>query len=162
MSKIKGFSLIEMVMVLAIVGLMTTIASLSISILNNDFDADSALDQYFSSISERSVLSGNLIGWFASERDVALFYLNKSGEKFKFVDLDTSKKTWSHYSKFRKSVEMTNGDVIFLEHSLSDIPLIVFYPSGFNSGAHLIFKDDSKELRYRLDQQGSTLLVHEK
>ena len=130
--------------------------------MDNDFDSDSALDQYFSNVSDRSVLSGNLIGWFASERDVELFYLNRAGERLKEVDIETSKKTWAHYSKFSKSVEMMNGDIVFLEQSLSDIPLIVFYPSGFNSGAHLIFTDETKELRYRLDQQGSTLLVHEK
>ena len=161
MSKNKGFSLIELVMVLAIMGIMTTIVSLSISILDKGSDSISAINKNVAFISEMSVLSGKVIGWYASETEQELFYLDNKGQKISQVEAKRLDSFWSTYSDYFIEVEMFSGSVIRLNEFITTSPLVVFYPTGANSGANIYFKSDVHEMSYRINQNGVSEIDYE-
>jgi len=161
LSKSKGFSLIELVMVLAIMGIMTTIVTLSISILDKGADSIVAIDKNVALISEMSVLSGQVIGWYASETHQELFYLDNKGQKINQVESKRLDSFWGAYSDYFIEVETFSGDVVRLNKFVTMYPLVVFYPTGANSGANIYFKSDVNEMSYRINQNGVTKLEYE-
>ena len=74
-----------------------------------------------------------------------------------------SKKTfnWGQLQSFTKTVETSSGSRVLLDNEMSLEPVIIFYPSGENTGAKLYFETIDKKLEIIISKNGKVIRVNE-
>lgn len=131
---LKGFTLIEVLVVILIIGITTTLITLNFSSLNSIEKQKNTIDKRFAYLTEESIITGKVIGWYATNNSHYAAYLSNNSEISNEVFLET---TWTDNNSLKKIFKFADGTKIELGNNKSNSPILIFYPSGENSGGTL-------------------------
>jgi len=131
----RGFTLIEVLVVILIIGITTTLITLNFSSINSIEKQSNTIDKRFSYLTEESIITGRVIGWYATNSNHYAAYLsnNDSQDDDKFF----AETSWADDSSVKKIFKFADGTNIELGNDKSNNPILIFYPSGENSGGIL-------------------------
>ena len=137
-----AFTLVELLVVLLIIGLASSIIFLNISSFSNN-SLKSPIEESIYLIKEESILTGEIIALSLSDSQQQWSIISRDGNK-----KTTTKKTfnWGQLQNFTKTVETSSGSRVLLDNEMSLEPVTIFYPSGENTGAKLYFETIDKKL----------------
>ena len=140
--KKKGFTLIEVLVVLVIIGITSSLLFLNIGLTDTVSKNKLSLSTLFNYLSEESIITGNIIGWHANNENEFSYILDYKNTFIGNLDNPYSN-NWNDLSSYRKTYKSSDGYIIDFENYEEDLPLLIFYPSGENSGGIIsIFLDD--------------------
>ena len=126
----EGFTLIEILVVLIIIGIGTSLISLNFSTLNSINKQAESIEETFVYLTEESIVTGRVIGWYVSNESHFASFINKKNSNDHIY-----KKKWSN--SYKKFFRLTDGSKIEIGANDKNIPILLFYPSGENSGGIL-------------------------
>ena len=72
----RGFTLIEVLVVILIIGITTTLITLNFSSLNSIEKQSNSIDKRLSYLTEESIITGRVIGWYATNSGHYAAYLS--------------------------------------------------------------------------------------
>ena len=109
-------------------------------------------------IKEESILTGEIIALSLSDSQQQWSIISRDGNK-----KTTTKKTfnWGQLQNFTKTVETSSGSRVLLDNEISLEPIIIFYPSGENTGAKLYFETIDKKLEIIISKNGKVIRANE-
>ena len=138
----KGFTLIEILIVLIIIGIASSLIFLNFSSASSISKNQSSFQNAFNFLTEESIVTGNIIGWHADNENEFSYILDYKNTFIENLDNPYSN-NWNDLSQFRKTYQSSDGSIIDFENYEEDLPLLIFYPSGENSGGVIsIFLND--------------------
>ena len=130
--KKKGFTLIEVLVVLVIIGITSSLLFLNIGLSETVSKNKLSLNTLFNYLSEESIITGNLIAWHANEKKDFIYIIDHQMQKQML--LDNTQSPWKNFSSNSKTFKYFDGSIMQLDKNDLSKPLIIFYPSGENSG----------------------------
>lgn len=130
--KTKGFTLIEVLVVLVIIGITSSLLFLNIGLADTVSKNKLSLSNLFNYLSEESIITGNLIAWHADDKKDFIYIIDHQMQKQK--PLNYTKSPWKNFSSNSKTFKYFDGSIMQLDENDLSKPLIIFYPSGENSG----------------------------
>ena len=135
----RGFTLIEVMVVILIIGITTTLITLNFSSINSIEKQSNTIDERFAYLTEESIITGRAIGWYATNSNhYAAYLLNNDSNDDNEIFLETS---WTDDMSLKKIFKFTDGTNIELGNDKPNNPILIFYPSGENSGGTLELHD---------------------
>ena len=138
----KGFTLIEILVVLVVIGIATSLVVLNFSAVASTSNKSASFSKTFDYLMEESIVTGNIIGWHADNKEDFSYFLDIKGSISK-KSLESHPSIWKKYSGYRKTFKSFDGSILELDDKVPVIPLLIFYPSGENSGGIInIFLND--------------------
>jgi len=143
----RGFTLIEVLVVLVVIGIATSLVVLNFSAVTSASQQSASFTKTFNYLAEESIITGGIIGWHANNRDDFSYYLDINGKLSN--ELEYSHPThWNKFSRYRKTFKSFDGSISELDQNSPDKPLLIFYPSGENSGGiiNIFFNEYSQEI----------------
>jgi len=129
----KGFTLIEILVVLIVIGIASSLIFLNFSTATSISKNQSSFKNAFDFLTEESIVTGNIIGWHANNKDEFSYFLDYKNINIKDIDNPYSL-NWDDFSEYKKTFKSFDGAIIDFQNYDKNIPLIIFYPSGENSG----------------------------
>ena len=135
-SSSKGFTIIEILVVLIIISISSSLIFLNFSSATTVANNKSSFKNTFNYLTEESILTGNVIGWHANNKDEFSYILDPKNMFMEKLD-NPYPTNWNELSQFRKIYKSFDGSIIDFESYEEDLPLLIFYPSGENSGGIL-------------------------
>jgi prepilin-type N-terminal cleavage/methylation domain-containing protein len=150
---IKGFTLIEILVVLIIIGIASSLLVINMGLSNTVSDNKNSFQNIFNYLSEESIITGNPIGWFANNKTDSVFILDYDLNQVE--ELENVKSPWNRFSKNTKTFKSFDGSVLTLEDDALRLPLLIFYPSGENSGGVLNIYDPNFILEITIKNNGT-------
>lgn len=154
LNKKPGFTLIELIIVIIIVGLMSSILLLNTNV-SNVSNTPKTLKENFSEISQESIIRGKVLGWYANSNKQAVY-------EIVYEENSTSSKPiytypWHEFIEFEKEIETSDGLKFKLSNNDLDLPYILFYPSGETTGAKFTFYNNNQKYNFVLTHGGEFL-----
>ena len=138
----RGFTLIEILVVLIIIGIASSLIFLNFSSASSISKNQSSFQNAFNFLTEESIITGNIIGWHANNENDFSYILDYKNTFIGNLDNPYSN-NWNDLSSDRKAYKSSDGSIIDFENYEEDLPLLIFYPSGENSGGIIsIFLND--------------------
>ena len=130
-----GFTLIEILVVLIIIGITSTLITLNFSTFDLIEKKANSFQKTVSYLTEESIITGKIIGLYLSSDNQFAKYLTEENQN----EIDSSYKNtfWSDTTSLRKTFKFVDGSIIELDNQMLDTPVIIFYPSGENSGGQI-------------------------
>jgi type II secretion system protein H len=120
----KGFTLIEILVVLIIIGISTTLITLNFSTLKSIDSQGNSFEKTVNFLTEESIVTGNIIGWYLNSNKQFAEYINE-------------------IASLKKTFRFEDGTLVEIEEISNESPLMIFYPSGENSGGEIdIYHND--------------------
>lgn len=139
----NGFTLLELLVVLMIIGISTTLIIINSDLSSTFIKKNSTYERTFNYLSEESILTGKIIGWYINENDEWSNYINFDGTSDNKSRITKMPSTNTISTNYKKTFKYFDGIEIDISKDSGQIPLIIFYPSGENSGGILkIFKSE--------------------
>ena len=131
----KGFTLIEILVVLFIIGITTTLITLNFSTLRSVDSQNNTFKNTVSFLTYESIVTGNIIGWYLNSTNQFAEYIydNKNQE----IDYDFDNSFLSEIASLKKTFKFEDGSIIELNDQMLELPMMIFYPSGENSGGQI-------------------------
>ncbi len=86
-------------------------------------------------LTEESIITGNTIGLYLSSDKQFAEYL--TDDKKNKIDSNYKNTFWSDTSSLRKTFKFEDGSIIELNEQMLELPMMIFYPSGENSGGQI-------------------------
>ena len=121
--------------VILIIGITTTLITLNFSSINSIEKQSNTIDERFAYLTEESIITGRSIGWYATNSNHYAAYLsNNDSNDDNEIFLETS---WTDDMSLKKIFKFTDGTNIELGNDKPNNPILIFYPSGENSGGTL-------------------------
>nr|MDA7554776.1 prepilin-type N-terminal cleavage/methylation domain-containing protein [Gammaproteobacteria bacterium] len=77
----KGFTLIELLITLVIIGIMSSMVFINFSTLNSVEARGKSFQRTFDYLSEESITTGNIVGWYADNDSESAYFINIDGLK---------------------------------------------------------------------------------
>ena len=128
----KGFTLVEILVALIIIGITTTLITLNFSSLSSVTKQVNTIEDNINFLTEESIVTGNIIGWyFNANEQYAAYLLDEDKQK---IIKDLNKSSWVDTQSLKKTFKFLDGTKIELGEKEYKTPLLIFYPSGENSG----------------------------
>lgn len=138
----KGFTLIEILVVLVLIGITSSLIFLNLNSVVSVNKNQSTFTKSFSYLSEESIVSGNIIGWHANNDRQFFYFLNSNNNEVNEIKNPYSK-NWQNLNDYKKTFKSFDGTEFDFEFYDDNKPLIIFYPSGESSGGFInIFFDE--------------------
>ena len=138
----RGFTLIEILVVLIIIGIASSLIFLNFSSASSISKNQSSFQNAFNFLTEESIITGNIIGWHANNENDFSYILDYKNTFIGNLDNPYSNNL-NDLSSYRKTYKSSDGSIIDFENYEEDLPLLIFYPSGENSGGIIsIFLND--------------------
>ena len=138
----RGFTLIEILVVLIVIGIASSLIFLNFSSATSISKNQSTFANFFHYLSEESIITGDVVGWHADNANQFSYSLDKNNQ----IILDITNpysNNWQNLSNFKKTFKSFDGSEIDFDLYDEELPLLLFYPSGENSGGHInIFFDN--------------------
>ena len=131
----SGFTLIEIIVVLIIIGITSTLITLNFSTFDLIENKANSFQKTVSYLTEESIITGKIIGLYLSSDKQFAEYL--TDDKKNKIDSNYKNTFWSDTSSLRKTFKFGDGSIIELDNQMIDTPVIIFYPSGENSGGQI-------------------------
>ena len=143
----KGFTLIELLVVMVVIGIATSLVVLNFSAIALSSKQSASFTQTFNHLTEESIITGNIIGWHANDRDDFSYYLDINNKLSNKLD-DPHPSQWNELSSYRKTFKSFDGSFLELDEDSLNKPLLIFYPSGENSGGviNIYFSEYEQEI----------------
>ena len=141
----KGFTLIEILVVLIVISLATSLMVINFSSVASIQNQNTSLNQTFNYLSEESIVTGKIIGWVANKNIDNAYTLTNDYELEDPIEGHISH--WKKLQENRKTFKSFDGSINEIDDDYSE-PLLIFYPSGENSGGilYIYFNDYTQEL----------------
>ena len=152
-----AFTLVELLVVLLIIGLASSIIFLNISSFSNN-SLKSPIEESIYLIKEESILTGEIIALSLSDAQQQWSIISRDGNK-KIIKKNTF--NWGQLQSFTKTIETSSGSRVLLDNEMSLEPVIIFYPSGENTGAKLYFETIDKKLEIIISKNGKVIRANE-
>lgn len=138
----KGFTLIEILVVLVLIGITSSLIFLNLNSVVSVNKNQSTFTKSFSYLSEESIVSGNIIGWHANNDRQFFYFLNSNNNEVNEIKNPYSK-NWQNLNDYKKTFKSFDGTEFDFEFYDDNKPLLIFYPSGESSGGFInIFFDE--------------------
>lgn len=138
----KGFTLIEILVVLVLIGITSSLIFLNLNSVVSVNKNQSTFIKTFSYLSEESIVSGNIIGWHANNDRQFFYFLESNNNKVNEIKNPYSK-NWQNLNDYKKTFKSFDGTEFDFEFYDDNKPLLIFYPSGESSGGFInIFFDE--------------------
>lgn len=138
----KGFTLIEILVVLVLIGITSSLIFLNLNSVVSVNKNQSTFIKSFSYLSEESIVSGNIIGWHANNDRQFFYFLNGNNNEVNEIKNPYSK-NWQNLNDYKKTFKSFDGTEFDFEFYDDNKPLLIFYPSGESSGGFInIFFDE--------------------
>ena len=138
----KGFTLIEILVVLVLIGITSSLIFLNLNSVVPVNKNQSTFIKSFSYLSEESIVSGNIIGWHANNDRQFFYFLNSVNNDVNEIKNPYSK-NWQNLNDYKKTFKSFDGTEFDFEFYDDNKPLLIFYPSGESSGGFInIFFDE--------------------
>ena len=138
----RGFTLIEILVVLLVIGIASSLIFLNFSSVTSISKNQSTFAKFFHYLSEESIITGDIVGWHADNANQFSYSLDKNNQ----IILDITNpysNNWQNLSNFKKTFKSFDGSEIDFDLYDEESPLLLFYPSGESSGGHInIFFDN--------------------
>lgn len=131
----KGFTLIEILIVLVIIGISTTLITLNFSSLKSIESQINSFEKSVNFLTEESIVTGNIISWYlSSNKQYANYMFDNENKK---IDYDFDDSFLNEIASLKKTFRFEDGTIIEIKEIQKDFPLMIFYPSGENSGGQI-------------------------
>lgn len=138
----KGFTLIEILVVLVLIGITSSLIFLNLNSVVSVNKNQSTFIKSFSYLSEESIVSGNIIGWHANNDRQFFYFLESNNNKVNEIKNPYSN-NWQNLNDYKKTFKSFDGSEFDFEFYDDNKPLLIFYPSGESSGGFInIFFDE--------------------
>ena len=138
----RGFTLIEILVVLLVIGIASSLIFLNFSSVTSISKNQSTFAKFFHYLSEESIITGYVIGWHANN-DNQFSYSFDNNNKIISDITNPYSNNWQNLRNFKKSFKSFDGSEIDFDLYDEELPLLLFYPSGESSGGHInIFFDN--------------------
>ena len=138
----RGFTLVEILVVLVVIGIASSLIFLNFSSVTSISKNQSTFAKFFHYLSEESIITGDVVGWHADNANQFSYSLDKNNQ----ITLDITNpysNNWQNLSNFKKTFKSFDGSEIDFDLYDEELPLLLFYPSGESSGGHInIFFDN--------------------
>lgn len=138
----RGFTLIEILVVLVVIGIASSLIFLNFSSVTSISKNQSTFAKFFHYLSEESIITGDIVGWHANNANQFSYSLDKNNQ----IILDITNpysNNWQNLSNFKKTFKSFDGSEIDFDLYDEELPLLLFYPSGESSGGVInIFLND--------------------
>ena len=131
----SGFTLIEILVVLIIIGITSTLITLNFSTFDLIEKKANSFQKTVNFLTEESIITGNTIGLYLSSDKQFAEYL--TDDKKNKIDSNYKNTFWSDTSSLRKTFKFEDGSIIELNDQMLELPMMIFYPSGENSGGQI-------------------------
>ena len=131
----SGFTLIELLVVLIIIGITATLITVNFNSLNSIEKQSNSFQKTVNFLTEESIINGNTIGLYLSSDKQFAEYL--TDDKKNKIDSNYKNTFWSDTSSLRKTFKFEDGSIIELNDQMLELPMMIFYPSGENSGGQI-------------------------
>ena len=137
----KGYTLIEIIVVLIIIGISTTFITLNFSTLKSVDSKINSFEKSVNFLTEESIVTGNIIGWHLNSNKQFANYIFDNENKE--IDYDFDNSFFNEITSLRMTFRFEDGTIIEIDEIQRDSPLMIFYPSGENSGGEIdIYHND--------------------
>jgi general secretion pathway protein H len=159
-----GFTLLEVLVVVVIIAVMTTIAMLSIGVLGTDRELDAEGDRFsdvVAAATEQSQLEGRDFGiWFGPARYQVLTYVQRT-QLWDSVADDRLYESHELPAGLQVAVELEGRPVPLgaEQPGTPRVPQVLLYSSGDASPYRLVLTRDGSESRWLVDGQPDGTLV---
>ena len=156
----SGFTLIELLVTLVIIGLVTTVVFLNFSTLQTIESREKSFQKTFDFLSEESITTGNIIGWYADMNTDKAYFISMDGLKLNDSSIAMPKSGYGDLINFEKVFRSFDGNIYEINKDADlNSPLVVFYPSGENSGGLLDIKEQDFIQRVKINKNGKTEIL---
>ena len=109
----KGFTLLELLVVLLIIGIASSVILINTSSIENVTQSRASIERNFQIISEESILSGNILGWFPDSTSQKIFILDSDGNKDTEFISGSLNNNWKSISKNKMIIKGIDAAIQF-------------------------------------------------
>ena len=157
----QGFTLIELLVVLIIISIASSLLVINMSVVSSLDKQKTSFTKTFNFLTEESIVTGNVIGWYASEKSDASYFLDENNIPLKNKILGQPSH-WRELNAFKKFFKSFDGAIYELDNNNSSLPLLIFYPSGENSGGiiSIYFNDNIQEITINYNGTIKTQIIN--
>ena len=132
----RGFTLIEILVVLVVIGIASSLIFLNFSSVVSISKNQSTFSKSFNYLSEESIITGNVIGWHANNENQFSYFLDNKNQILSKID-NPFLRNWKNLKNYKKTFKSSDGSEIDFQLYEEDSPLLIFYPSGESSGGFI-------------------------
>ena len=144
---LKGFTLLELLVVLILIGLISTIILANSNFLNkHESDQAQSYKSFIEFLSEESALTKKNIAWFiGNDKQYIATYKNNQW------NIENIAISFFPQINISTLFQDNRGNIFTLNNERKD-PFMVFYPSGKSSGGSIEFNKIDNKLTLKVDQ----------
>lgn len=132
----RGFTLIEILVVLVVIGIASSLIFLNFSSVVSISKNQSTFIKSFNYLSEESIITGNVIGWHANNENQFSYFLDNENQILSNID-NPFLRNWKNLTNYKKTFKSSDGSEIDFQLYEEGLPLLIFYPSGESSGGFI-------------------------
>ena len=150
----RGFTLIEILVVLVVIGIASSLIFLNFSSAVSISNNQSTFSKSFNYLSEESVITGNVIGWHANNENQFSYFLDNENQILSNID-NPFLRNWKNLTNYKKTFKSSDGSEIDFELYEESLPLLIFYPSGESSGGFINIYFDEYIQKIEINSNGN-------
>ena len=150
----RGFTLIEILVVLVVIGIASSLIFLNFSSVVSISKNQSTFSKSFNYLSEESIITGNVIGWHANNENQFSYFLDNENQILSNID-NPFLRNWKNLTNYKKTFKSSDGSEIDFELYEESLPLLIFYPSGENSGGFINIYFDEYIQKIEINSNGN-------
>ena len=150
----RGFTLIEILVVLVVIGIVSSLIFLNFSSVVSISNNQSTFSKSFNYLSEESVITGNVIGWHANNENQFSYFLDNENQILSNID-NPFLRNWKNLTNYKKTFKSSDGSEIDIELYEESLPLLIFYPSGESSGGFINIYFDEYIQKIEINSNGN-------
>ena len=150
----SGFTLIEILVVLVVIGIASSLIFLNFSSVVSISKNQTTFTKSFNYLSEESIITGDVVGWHANNKNQFSYFLNNKNEILSKIE-NPLLRNWQNLENYKKTFKSSDGSEIDFELYNENIPLLIFYPSGESSGGLINIYFDDYIQKIEINSNGS-------
>jgi len=150
----SGFTLIEILVVLVVIGIASSLIFLNFSSVVSISKNQTTFSKSFNYLSEESIITGDVVGWHANNKNQFSYFLNNKNEILSKIE-NPLLRNWQNLENYKKTFKSSDGSEIDFELYDENIPLLIFYPSGESSGGLINIYFDDYIQKIEINSNGS-------
>ncbi|MAV83236.1 MAG: hypothetical protein CMI90_07235 [Pelagibacteraceae bacterium] len=150
----SGFTLIEILVVLVVIGVTSSLIFLNFSSAVSISKNQSTFSKSFNYLSEESIITGDVVGWHANNENQFSYFLDNKNQILTKIE-NPFLRNWQNLANYKKTFRSSDGSEIDFELYDSNIPLLIFYPSGESSGGFINIYFDEFIQKIEINSNGN-------